>query len=146
MYSLCAADQHHSPVCIEKNGLEDAVQLAVCHLNLMLNGGCLISHYIYCIYLVYRRGTGCRHRCSRGSPPSNIIHCEPINCESKLHLESPLAECDVDCLLKNQEAEVHRKRSRSPGQGYDTCGYIAYVVLRHMRIYPPRPSGCSMQP
>ena len=42
--------------------------------------------------------------------PCNIIHCEPINCESKLYLESPLAECDVDDLLKNQNAEVHRMR------------------------------------
>ena len=43
----------------------------------------------------------------------NIIHCrgEPINCESKLYLESPLAECDVDYLLKNQNAEVYRMRS-----------------------------------
>ena len=38
----------------------------------------------------------------------NIIHCEPINCESKLYLESPRAECDVDYLLKNQNAEVYR--------------------------------------
>jgi hypothetical protein len=36
--------------------------------------------------------------------PCNIIYCEPINCESKLYLESPLAECDVDYLLKNQNA------------------------------------------
>ena len=34
--------------------------------------------------------------------PSNIIHHEPINWESKLHLESLIAECDVDYLLKNQ--------------------------------------------
>ena len=40
----------------------------------------------------------------------NIIHHEPINCESKQHLESPIAECDVDYLLKNQNAEVHRIR------------------------------------
>ena len=38
------------------------------------------------------------------------MHCESINCESKLYLESPLAECDVDYLLKNQNAEVHRIR------------------------------------
>jgi hypothetical protein len=44
----------------------------------------------------------------------NIIHCEPINCESMLYLESPLAECDVYYLLKNQNAKVHRMRS--PGQ------------------------------
>ena len=43
--------------------------------------------------------------------PCNVIHCEPINCESKLYLESPLAECDVDCLLKNQNAEAHGLRS-----------------------------------
>jgi hypothetical protein len=30
--------------------------------------------------------------------PSNIIHCEPINCEPKLDLESPLAESEVDYL------------------------------------------------
>jgi len=49
--------------------------------------------------------------------PRNIIHCEPINCESKIDLESPLAECDVDYLLKDQNAEVYRMRS--PGQnGY----------------------------
>ena len=49
--------------------------------------------------------------------PCNIIHCKPINCESKLDLESPLAECDIDYLLKNQNAEVYRMRS--PGQnGY----------------------------
>ena len=36
--------------------------------------------------------------------PCNIIHGEPINGESKLYLESPLAECDVDYLLKNQNA------------------------------------------
>ncbi len=42
--------------------------------------------------------------------PCNIIHCEPINCESKLDLESPLAECDVDYLLKSQNAEVYRMR------------------------------------
>jgi hypothetical protein len=41
----------------------------------------------------------------------------PIYCESKLYLESPLAECDVDYLLKNRNAEIHRMRS--PGQnGY----------------------------
>ena len=28
--------------------------------------------------------------------PCNIIHHAPINCESKLHLESPIAECYVD--------------------------------------------------
>ncbi len=33
---------------------------------------------------------------------------------AKLYLESPLAECDVDYLLKKQNAEVHRMRS--PGQ------------------------------
>jgi hypothetical protein len=49
--------------------------------------------------------------------PRNIIHCEPINCESKIDLESPLAECDVDYLLKDQNAEVYRMLS--PGQnGY----------------------------
>ena len=49
--------------------------------------------------------------------PHNIIHCEPINCESKIDLESPLAECDVDYLLKDQNAKVYRMRS--PGQnGY----------------------------
>ena len=41
----------------------------------------------------------------------NIIHCEPINCESKLYLESPIAECNVDHLLKNQNAEVYRMLS-----------------------------------
>jgi hypothetical protein len=41
----------------------------------------------------------------------DIIHCEPINCESKLDLESPLAECDVDHLLKDQNAEAYRMRS-----------------------------------
>ena len=40
----------------------------------------------------------------------NIIHHEPIKYESKQHLESPIAECDVDYLLKNQNAEVHRIR------------------------------------
>ena len=49
--------------------------------------------------------------------PCNIIPCEPINCESKLYLESPLADCDVDYLLKNQNAEVHRMRS-SGQKGY----------------------------
>ena len=49
--------------------------------------------------------------------PCNIIHCEPIKCESKLHLESLLAECDVDYLLKNQNAEVYRIRS-SGQNGY----------------------------
>ncbi len=45
-------------------------------------------------------------------------HCWPINCESKLYLESPLAECDVDYLHKNQNAEVH-PRMWSPGlKGY----------------------------
>ena len=39
--------------------------------------------------------------------PCNIIHCEPINCKSKLHLVSPIAECDVNYLLKNQTARVH---------------------------------------
>ena len=39
--------------------------------------------------------------------PCNIIHCKSINCESKLHLESLIAECNVDYLLKNQKAEVH---------------------------------------
>ena len=49
--------------------------------------------------------------------PCSIIHCESINCVSKLHLESQIAECDSDYLLKNQKAEVHRMRS--PGQkGY----------------------------
>ena len=48
--------------------------------------------------------------------PCNIIHCEPINCEPKLYLESLLVECDGD-LLKNQNAKVHRMWS--PGQnGY----------------------------
>ena len=42
--------------------------------------------------------------------PCNIIHREPINCESKLHFESPIAECDVDYLFKNQNAEIHRMR------------------------------------
>ena len=46
--------------------------------------------------------------------PCDIIHHEPITSESesKLHLESPIAECDVDYrdLLKNQNAEVHRMR------------------------------------
>ena len=47
----------------------------------------------------------------------NIIHHKPINCESKQHLESPIAECDIDYLLKNQNAEAHRLLS--PGQkGY----------------------------
>ena len=49
--------------------------------------------------------------------PCNIIHHEPITCESKLHLESPIAECDVDYLLKNQNAEVHRIWS-SDQKGY----------------------------
>ena len=41
----------------------------------------------------------------------------PINCKSKIDLESPLAECDVDYLLKDQNAEVYLMRS--PGQnGY----------------------------
>ena len=49
--------------------------------------------------------------------PCTIIHYEPITGESKLYLESPLAECDIDYLLKNQKAEVYRMRS--PGQkGY----------------------------
>ena len=54
-----------------------------------------------------------------GAPasPCNIIHFVPINCETKLHLESPLAACDVDYLLKNQNAEVHRMRS-SGQKGY----------------------------
>ena len=39
--------------------------------------------------------------------PCNILYCEPISFESKLYLESPLAECDVDYLLKNQNAKVH---------------------------------------
>ncbi len=46
--------------------------------------------------------------------PCNIIHCKPINCESKLYLESQLSECDVDYLRKNQNAEVYWMRS--PGQ------------------------------
>ncbi len=46
--------------------------------------------------------------------PCNIIHCEPINCESKLCLESQLAECDVDYLLKDQNAKVYLMLS--PGQ------------------------------
>ena len=46
-----------------------------------------------------------------------LIHHKPINCESKLHLESPIAECDVDPLLKNQNAEVYRMRS-SGQKGY----------------------------
>ncbi len=45
-----------------------------------------------------------------GSSPCNIIHSKPIKCESKAHLKYPLAECDVDYLLKNQKAEVHRMR------------------------------------
>ena len=49
--------------------------------------------------------------------PCNIIHCKPINCESKQYLESQLADCDVEYLLNNQNAEAHRLRS--PGQkGY----------------------------
>ena len=49
--------------------------------------------------------------------PCNIIHCEPIECESKLYLESQLAECDVDYLLKDQNAKVYLMLS--PGQnGY----------------------------
>ena len=47
----------------------------------------------------------------------NIIHCEPINCESKIYLESPLAECDVDYPLKKQNAEVCRMLS-SGQKGY----------------------------
>ena len=47
----------------------------------------------------------------------NIIHCEPINCESKIYLESPLAECDVDYPLKKQNAEVYRMLS-SGQKGY----------------------------
>ena len=46
--------------------------------------------------------------------PCNIIHCEPINCESNQDLESPLAECYVDYLLKDQNAKVYRMLS--PGQ------------------------------
>ena len=49
--------------------------------------------------------------------PCNILHCEPINFESKLYLESPLTECGVDYLLKNQNAEEHRMRS-SGQKGY----------------------------
>ena len=53
------------------------------------------------------------------SPASscNIIHCESINCQSRLYLESPLAECDVDYRLKKQNAEVHRMLS-SGQKGY----------------------------
>ena len=49
--------------------------------------------------------------------PCNILHRKPISFESKLYLESPLTECDVDYLLKNQNAEVHRMWS-SGQQGY----------------------------
>jgi hypothetical protein len=49
--------------------------------------------------------------------PCNILHCEPIKCESNLYLESPLAECNIDYLLKNQKAEVHRMWS-SGQKGY----------------------------
>ena len=58
----------------------------------------------------------------QGAPasPCNIIHCEPISFESKLYFQSQLTECDVDYLLKNQNAEVHRIiRMQSSGQkGY----------------------------
>ena len=57
----------------------------------------------------------------------NIIHCEPINCESKLHLKSPLADCDVDYLLKNQNAEVYRMRSTVPGSE----GVLATGIAGH---------------
>ncbi len=46
--------------------------------------------------------------------PCNMIHCETTNCESKLYLESPLAECDVDYQLKNQNTEVHHRLPSSP--------------------------------
>ena len=49
----------------------------------------------------------CRDIPEAPASPCNIIHCEPINCESKLDLESPLAESDFDYLLKNQNAEVY---------------------------------------
>jgi hypothetical protein len=49
--------------------------------------------------------------------PCNILHCKPVSFGSKLYLESPLTECDVDYLLKNQNAEVHRMWS-SGQQGY----------------------------
>ncbi len=42
-----------------------------------------------------------------------------MNCKSKLYLESPLAECDVDHLLKIQNAKVYRTLMLSQGQnGY----------------------------
>ena len=49
--------------------------------------------------------------------PHHATYCEAINFESKLYLESPLTECDVDYLLKNQNAEVHRMWS-SGQNGY----------------------------
>ena len=39
------------------------------------------------------------------------------DCESNLYVESPLAECDIDYQLENQNAEVHRMLS-SGQKGY----------------------------
>ncbi len=48
---------------------------------------------------------------------SDIRVLRPWGYESRLHLESSLAECDIDYLLKNQNAKIHRMWS--PGQnGY----------------------------
>ena len=86
----------------------------------------LIYTYAYtCIYVLsgslmqtlgIQKVVPCPDIPEASASPCNIIHCEPINlnCKSKLYLESPLAECDVDYLLK---AKVHRMLF--PGQkGY----------------------------
>jgi hypothetical protein len=76
--------------------------------------------------------------------PCNIIHCEPINCKSKLYLESPLAECDVDCLLKNQNTEVHRMLS--PGQNGYRLQESPVTASPSVEQRESRPFNTSRQP
>ncbi len=76
--------------------------------------------------------------------PCNIIHGEPIICESKLYLESPLAECDVDYLLKNQNAEVYRMRS--PGQNGYRLPASPVTTSSSPKQREPSPFRTSRQP
>ena len=76
--------------------------------------------------------------------PCNIIHCEPIKCESKLYLESLLAECDVDYLLKNQNAEVYRMRS--PGQNEYRLPALQVTASPCPKQREARPLSTSRQP
>ena len=69
-------------------------------------------------------------------------------CESKQQLESPIAECDVDYLLKNQNAEEHQIRFPDQKGYWPTASPITTSpspVQQQSRLFSTsrQPSSCK---